>query len=58
MTVYISFFLDYPIKGSRLIPKEGERHKWGVSAGTQVRKTACKVKERETALFQNPSQGE
>lgn len=58
MTVDISFFLDYPIKESCPIPKEGERHKWGVSAGTQVRKTAGKVKERETALSQNPSQGE
>lgn len=42
MTVYISFFLDYPIKESCPIPKEGERHKWGVSDGTQVRKTAAK----------------
>lgn len=28
MTVYITFFLDYPIKELCPIPNEGERHKW------------------------------
>lgn len=58
MTVYISFFFDGPLKGSCPMSKEGERHKWGISAVTQVRKTTCKAKERETALSLNPSQGE
>lgn len=58
MTVYISSFLHYPIKGSCPMYNEGERHKWGVSARTQVRKTACKVREREIALLPNPLHGE
>lgn len=58
ITVYISLFLDYPIKESCPMSNEGERHKQGVSARIQVSKTACKVREREIALLPNPSQGD